>query len=93
LIPFFNLFLVLVFFAMFLAAYGARTSVANSYVYLQMGLVAPLVLVGPTGDIGSVILAIQRLVGVWVGLLIAQAVSLAWPHASIPAPAYAVKPK
>jgi uncharacterized membrane protein YccC len=93
LIPFFNLFLVLVFFAMFLAAYGARTSAANSYVYLQMGLVAPLVLVGPTGDIGSITLAIQRLVGVWVGLLIAQAVSLAWPHASIPAPAYATQRK
>jgi hypothetical protein len=93
LIPSFILLLVLVFFAMFLAACGVKTSAANSYVYLQMGLVAPLVLIGPTGDIGSVTPAIQRLVGVWVGLLIAQAVSLVWPHASIPAPAYATRPK
>ena len=93
LMPFFTLLLVLVFFAMFLAAYGAKTSTNNSYVYLQMGLVAPLVLIGPTGDIGSITLAIQRLVGVWVGLLIAQAIGLAWPHADIPAPAYAVQRK
>jgi uncharacterized membrane protein YccC len=93
LIPSFLLLLALVFFAMFLAAYGAKTSANNSYVYLQMGLVAPLVLIGPTGDIGSITLAIQRLVGVWVGLFIGQAISLAWPHADIPAPAYAAKPK
>jgi hypothetical protein len=79
-LPYLLLFLALVFDAMFLAAYFTKASRNHSYAFLQMGLVVPLVLVGSSGEVGSVATAWQRLLGVGVGLGIAEAVFLAWPH-------------
>jgi hypothetical protein len=80
LMPHFTLLLALVFVGMFLAAFGTKVSQNNSYVFLQMGLVLPMVLIGPTGGIGSLGNAVQRLIGVAVGLLVAEVVFLLWPH-------------
>lgn len=76
----FVLLLVLVFAGMFLAAYLSKFSVTNSYTYLQMGMVLPMVLLGSTGAIGTIDTAVQRLIGVGAGLLSAEVVFLLWPH-------------
>jgi hypothetical protein len=83
------LLIVLVFFGMFLASYLTKVSQANAYAYLQMGMVVPMVLIDAQGDIGSISKAVDRLVGVAVGLFVAGLVNLTWPHAAIPVPPYA----
>jgi uncharacterized membrane protein YccC len=86
--PYFPLLLALVFFGMFLAGYLTKASANYSYAFLQLGLVFPLVLISPTGGIGSIAKAVNRLVGVVVGLLVAELVSVLWPRkAAGPAPA------
>jgi uncharacterized membrane protein YccC len=89
LMPYFTLLLALVFVGMFLAAFGTKVSQSSSYVFLQMGLVLPMVLIAPSGGLGSISNAVQRLIGVGVGLLVAEAVFLLWPH---PANAVATQP-
>ena len=85
--PYFSLLVALVFLAMFLAAYWTKTSKNNSYVFLQMGMVVPLVLIGENGELGSVVKAIDRMIGVAVGLMVASFVNLTWPHENITATA------
>jgi uncharacterized membrane protein YgaE (UPF0421/DUF939 family) len=85
--PYFSLLAVLVFQAMFLAAYWTKTSKNNSYVFLQMGMVVPLVLIGENGELGSVAKAIDRMIGVAIGLVVASFVNLTWPHEDITATA------
>lgn len=80
--PHFALLLALIFYGMFLAAHLTKSSVDHSYTFLQTGLVIPLVLIGPTDEIGSVMPALQRLLGVGTGLLIANVVYLVWSHPS-----------
>lgn len=79
-VPEFPLLLVLNFFGMFLAAYYCKASVKYSYTFLQMGLVMPMVLIGPDGGMGHFDLAVQRLVGIAAGLAIAEFVFLCWPR-------------
>jgi len=81
--PRFLLLLALVFLSMFLAAYYTKTSKNNSYVFLQMGLVVPMVLIGENAEISSIDKAIQRMIGVAVGLMVATFVNLIWPHEDI----------
>jgi uncharacterized membrane protein YgaE (UPF0421/DUF939 family) len=81
--PNFPLMVALVFLAMFLAAYFTKTSKKNSYVFLQMGMVVPMVLIGENVELGSIDKAIQRMIGVGVGLVVASFVSIIWPHADI----------
>jgi uncharacterized membrane protein YccC len=85
LLPHFVLLLALLFPGMFLAAYFTKASRNHSYAFLQMGLVLPMVLIASRGELGSVKTALERLVGIAVGLLLAQLVSFLWPHAA-PAP-------
>jgi uncharacterized membrane protein YccC len=78
-VPRFGVLLVLVCFGMFLAAYFTRTAVSHGYVFLQMGLVIPMVLIG-TGDVvGSAETAIDRLIGVWTAMMVTLAVETLWP--------------
>jgi len=82
-LPAFPLLLALVFLGMFIAAYYAKTSSKNSYVFLQMGLVMPMILIGAHDEIGSFDKALNRLVGVAVGLFVAEVVNLAWPQSDL----------
>jgi uncharacterized membrane protein YccC len=78
-VPTLVMLLALVFFGMFLAAYFTRAVPRFSYTFMQSGLVLPLVLIGPSGEIGSIETAVQRLIGVAVGLSLAQIVYFSWP--------------
>jgi hypothetical protein len=82
-LPFFALLAALTFLAMFISAYLAKASQKYSYIFLQTGLVIPMVLIGASGEIGLIDKAAQRWVGVWVGVFIGGLVSLLWPHAEI----------
>jgi uncharacterized membrane protein YgaE (UPF0421/DUF939 family) len=87
--PYLAILAALVFWIEFAATYLTITSKKNSYAYLQMGMVAPLVLLGEHGELGSVSKALQRVAGVAVGLTAAGIVSILWPHtpiAATPAP-------
>jgi uncharacterized membrane protein YccC len=79
-LPALGLEAALVFFGMFLASCGTKLSRNHSYAFLQMGLALGLVLIAPTGRLGSVETALQRLLGVAAGLVAAQLVSLLWPR-------------
>lgn len=93
-LPDFLMLAALVFFGMFIAAYYTRTAVTNSYAFMQMGLALPMVLIGTDGTLGTMSTAILRLVGVGAGLLVAEAVLIAWPQSTlIPAPAPAPMPE
>jgi hypothetical protein len=59
---------------------------------MQMGMVTPMVLLGPTGEIGSIDKAMQRLIGVGVGLIASGLVSVLWPHTPIAATAAPTAP-
>jgi hypothetical protein len=48
-----------------------------------MGLVVPMVLIGENDEISSIDKAIQRMIGVAVGLMVATFVNLIWPHEDI----------
>jgi uncharacterized membrane protein YccC len=82
----------LVMFIMFAATYLTKVSTKNSYAYLQMGMVAPMVLIAEHGDIGDIDTAVQRLVGIVVGLVAAGLVSVFWPHTPVAATAAPVAP-
>jgi uncharacterized membrane protein YgaE (UPF0421/DUF939 family) len=81
--PYFPLLVALVFFGMYAASYLTRASDSYSYAFLQMGMVVPMTLIDAQGDIGSISKAVQRVIGVAVGLLVAGLVNIAWPHADI----------
>ncbi len=90
--PYLPLLALLVFVIMFTATYFTKVSKNNSYAFLQMGLVTPMVLIGQTGEIGSVGKALQRLVGIGAGLVAAGLVSVLWPHTPIGTTAAPVAP-
>jgi uncharacterized membrane protein YgaE (UPF0421/DUF939 family) len=90
--PYLAILAALLLFIMFSATYLTKVSQKNSYAYLQMGMVAPMVLIGTHGEIGSVDKALQRLVGIGVGLLASGLVSILWPHTPIGATAAPVAP-
>ncbi|MGE3804525.1 MAG: FUSC family protein, partial [Gemmataceae bacterium] len=75
----FAVLLALVCFGMFLAAYLTRTVTAHSYVFLQMGLVIPMVLIGSGNVVGSVDTAVERLLGIWSAMITTLAVESLWP--------------
>jgi uncharacterized membrane protein YccC len=83
--PSFPLFVLLVFLGMFLAAYFVRTLPERFYIPYQAGLVLPMVLVGPPGELGSLLPALQRLGGIVAGLVLAEVVLLVWPTTPVPA--------
>jgi hypothetical protein len=90
LLPHFLLFAALLFLGQFLATYLTRTAGRYSYAGLQMGLVLPLIVVAPRSEFGSVTPAIQRLEGVFLGLVASVLVAGLWPRfplAAQPAPA------
>jgi uncharacterized membrane protein YccC len=88
-LPNFSLLAVLVFLGMFIAAYYTKMSTGYSYAFMQMGLVLPMVLIGTSGEIGSIGTAVQRLIGVGAGLAVAEVVLICWPKG---APASAAAP-
>ncbi len=90
--PYLIILAALVLFIMFAATYLTTVSKKNSYAYLQMGMVAPLVLLGEHGEIGSISRAVQRVAGVLVGMVAAGLVSLFWPHTPIGATAATAAP-
>jgi hypothetical protein len=63
---------------MFGAAYFARASATSSYIGLQAGMVVSMVLVSPTDDYGSADPALQRLIGIAVGMVVALGVQGLW---------------
>lgn len=77
--PHFILFLLLTFLAMFFCSYYTRASKEHSYVFLQMGLAIPMVLIGQTNELGTLSTGFQRFLGVWAGMLASQAVEFLWP--------------
>jgi uncharacterized membrane protein YccC len=77
--PHWPLFLLLVFTGMFLASYWTRISTKHSYVFLQMGLVLAMVMIGSQPTLGNPNEAVQRLVGVIAGLIVAEIVAFLWP--------------
>jgi hypothetical protein len=77
--PYFSVLLLMVFLGMFLAAYGTKATVDYSYGFMQMGLAMPLILLTPEGGIGTTETAVQRLVGVAVGLAVSETVFVCWP--------------
>jgi uncharacterized membrane protein YccC len=68
----------LLFLGMFLAAYLARASRAYSYAGLQMGLVLPMVLIGPPRAFGSLQAAVGRLEGIAAALVVSVLVGGFW---------------
>jgi len=84
LLPYVPLLLALVFASMFVAAYKVRTSPNYSYTFLQAGLVMPLVLLSPEGGLGTLEAGTNRMVGVLVGLLVAELIALGWPRVGPP---------
>jgi hypothetical protein len=84
LMPCFPLLMALVFTGMFLAAYGTKVGGSLSYSFLQMGLVMPMVLIGSAEETASISTGLLRLVGIAVGLLIAEFVLLLWPQVAAP---------
>jgi hypothetical protein len=92
LVPHFPLLAGMLFLGQFVADYLTRTAGKYSYVGLQMGLVLPLIVVGPRSEFGSLIPAIQRLEGVLLGLVASVVVAGLWPRfpqveVPVPAPA------
>jgi Aluminium activated malate transporter len=89
-LPDFGVLAALVFFGMFLASYFTKMSVKYSYAFMQMGLALPMVLIGSSGELGSLETAVKRLIGVGAGLVIAEVVFVCWPQqaaiAAAPAP-------
>lgn len=85
--PYLPILAALVLFIMFAATYLTLMSKKNSYAYLQMGMVAPLVLLNEHGEIGSPGKALQRVAGVAAGMTAAGLVSILWPHRPIGATA------
>ena len=63
-LPYFLVFMGVLFFGMLLAAYLARASTTYSYAGLQMGLVLPMVAVAPLNEFGSVAAVVARIEGV-----------------------------
>jgi uncharacterized membrane protein YccC len=78
-IPYTPMLLALIFVGMFHAAYLTKAIPQFSYGFLQSGLVLPWVLISPTGGIGSMENALDRLIGVAVGMVIADVVYAVWP--------------
>lgn len=78
-IPSFTLLLVFLFLALFLASYIAQTSPRFSYLGLQAGIVAPMVLVVSPAEIADLNKAMTRLVGIAVGFTIALIFQELWP--------------
>lgn len=77
-VPSFLLLLLLLFLVMFLAAYFTKASTENSYVFLQMGLASPMVLIDADNTPGSLAPAVQRFVGVGLGLFVSMVVEWLW---------------
>lgn len=84
-LPHFGLLLALSFLAMFCAAYFTRASANYSYAALQTGFVIPMVLICTANELGSFAPAVQRFIGIGVGVLISMTVHYLWPV--VPAPA------
>lgn len=74
----FPLLLALTALGMFVAAYATRASAKYSYVGLQSGVVMAMVMVGPTDASGSPSPAVQRFIGILVGLVVSVTVHVLW---------------
>src|SRR5262249_56226061 len=64
--PYLVILAALMMVIMFVATYLTKTSKKNSYAYMQMGMVTPMVLIGEHGEIGSVEMALKRVIGIFV---------------------------
>lgn len=87
-IPGLGLLMLFLFLALFLGAYVAQTSVRYSYVGLQVGIVAPMVLIVSPAEVADLRKAIQRLLGIIGGFAVAIVFQELWPFnwQSPPAP-------
>jgi uncharacterized membrane protein YccC len=81
--PHFLLLVVLLFAGIFIAAYAARAAGAYTYIGVQMGLVIPLLLVGPPEEFGDLTGGLQRLLGVTIAMVVSLLVAGLWPR-SVP---------
>jgi hypothetical protein len=85
LVPSFALLMAFLFLGMFLAAFFTKAWPNNSYLFLQTGLVIPLLLLGARLDeVGSLLPALQRFAGVLTGLVAAEVVGLLWRMPAAP---------
>jgi uncharacterized membrane protein YgaE (UPF0421/DUF939 family) len=80
LLPYFPLFVVLLFFGQFVATYLTQTTGKYAYAGLQMGLVLPMVVVAKPSEFGSVVPAVERLGGIILGLGASIIVAGLWPR-------------
>jgi hypothetical protein len=80
LLPHLPLLAALLFLGIFTAAYITATAGEKAYAGIQMGLVLPMLVVGPRSEFGSLAPAVQRLEGVVLGLFASVAVALFWPQ-------------
>jgi uncharacterized membrane protein YccC len=83
---------MLIAIILFAGTYLTKTSKKNSYAYLQMGMVAPMVMIGEHGEIGTVEKAVQRVIGICIGMVAAGLVTLIWPHTPVGQTAAPVAP-
>jgi uncharacterized membrane protein YccC len=90
--PHFALLLALLALGMFASGYFARTASGYTYIGLQTGLVLPLVLLGPPGQLGSLDAAYGRLAGVALGWAVSELFVLFWPRVAPPPPVSAGSP-
>jgi uncharacterized membrane protein YccC len=90
--PHFVLLVVLLFTGIFIAAYVARVAGAYAYAGIQMGLVIPLLLVGPPKEFGDLTGGLQRLLGVAIAMVVSLLVAGLWPRVVPPAQSRCEKP-
>ena len=77
-VPYFLVFMGMLFFGMLLAAYLARASETYSYAGLQMGLVLPLALVMPLRECANIHAGLQRLEGIVTAVVMSVLVGGIW---------------
>jgi len=90
LVPYFLVFMGLIFFGMLLAAYLARASDSYSYAGLQMGLVLPMLVVVPLNEFGDVEAVFFRIEGIICAIGCTLVIGAIWPpfyRTAEPAPA------
>lgn len=79
-LPHLSLLAAFLFLGNYVAAYYAKVQTTQGYLGVQMGLVIPLLLVVPPGEIGSATAAVQRIQGVVIALGSSVVVAGLWPQ-------------
>lgn len=88
-VPGLGLLVLFLFLALFVGSYIAQTSTRFSYVGLQAGLVAPMVLIVSPAEVADLRKAFQRMLGILAGFALAIVFQELWPIRWQSAPASA----